>query len=72
MAQALGTIHPVLDTFDNTNNVYSPSKLHQEANSKKDFRNTLDISAINTTSLETMLLISPILERVLLNVSPLQ
>ena len=43
IAQALETIQPVLDTFDNTNNINSPSELDWEASNEKDFRNTLDI-----------------------------
>ena len=48
IARALGTIQPVLDTFDNANNVNSPSELHREANSEKDFKNTLDILLQNS------------------------
>lgn len=42
IAQALGTIQPVLETFDNNNNIDSPSGLHQESNSEKDFKIILE------------------------------
>lgn len=42
IARALGTIQPVLDTFDNNNEVTSTSTLHREANSEADFRSILE------------------------------
>lgn len=42
IAQALGTIQPVLDMFDNCNNVHTTSTLHRNVSSEKDFKMILE------------------------------